>query len=238
MTELLYHRDSYLRSFEAQVRAVDGERLVLDRTAFYATGGGQPHDVGWLLVDGRQHAPVTEVRREGASVWHTAPGHRLHVGARLTGEIDWERRYGLMRTHTALHVLCGVIWRDCGVPVTGGNMEPLRARMDFELAQMRSDFVQKVEDAVNEEIRAGRPIEVRVLPRAEAQRIPDLVRTKIDLLPPDIAELRTVNIVGLDLQADGGTHVANTREVGVVHVVDYKSKGKANKRLVIEVADA
>lgn len=235
MTELLYHRDSMLRQFDAQVRAVDGERVALDRTAFYATGGGQPHDVGWLLQEGRQHAPVTEVRRDGATVWHTAPGHRLQPGGRVHGEIDWERRYKLMRTHTALHVLCGVIWREYGVPVTGGNMEPLRARMDFELAQMRSDFVHTVERLVNEEIRKERPVVVRILPRAEAELIPDLVRTKVNLLPPDIAEIRTVEIVGLDLQADGGTHVANTGEIGAIRVVDYKSKGKSNKRLVIEV---
>ena len=237
MTELLYHDDSYLRSFEAVARVVEGERVALDRTAFYATSGGQPHDVGWLLEAGVGKAPVVEVRREGGMVWHTCPGHGLRPGARLRGEIDWDRRYKLMRTHTALHVLCGVIWRDYGVPVTGSNMEPLRARMDFELAGMRSDFVHAVEKAVNEEIHAGRPIEVRTLPRDEAERIPDLIRTKINLLPPDIAAVRTVNIVGLDLQADGGTHVANTREVGVVRFVDYKSKGKSNKRLVIEVLD-
>jgi len=238
VTELLYHADSYLREFDAAVRLVDGERLALDRTAFYPTGGGQPHDLGWLLRDGRRSAAVTQVARDGATVWHLAPGHGFRAGERLRGEIDWERRYRLMRTHTALHVLCGVIWRDHGVPVTGGNMEPLRARMDFELASMRSDFVLAVEKAVNAEIAAGRRIEVRVLPRAEADAIPDLVRTKVNLLPPGIDMVRVVAIVGLDMQADGGTHVANTRQVGIVKVVDYKSKGRANKRLVIEVLDA
>ena len=238
MTQLLYHLDSYLRAFEATVHRVEGDRIVLDRTAFYATGGGQPHDVGWLLGEGGAQAPITDVTREGDTVWHSAPGHSLRPRAQVRGEIDWERRHKLMRTHTALHVLCGVIWRDYNVPVTGGNMEPLRARMDFELAQIRSDFVQRVELAVNEEIRAARPIEVRILPRAEAEKIPDLIRTKVNLLPPGIAEVRTVNIVGLDLQADGGTHVANTREVGRLRVVDYKSKGKSNKRIVIEIEDA
>ncbi len=238
MTELLFHGDSYLKTFEARVVRVDGERVDLDRTAFYPTGGGQPHDVGWLMVGGAAHAPVTEVQKDGGVVWHTCPGHRLEKGAAVAGEIEWERRHRLMRTHTALHVLCGVIWREFGAPVTGSQMEPLRARMDFELASMRSDFVHAVEKAVQAEIAADRRIEVRSLPRAAAESIPDLVRTKVNLLPAGIATIRIVDIVGLDLQADGGTHVRTTGEVGVIRVVDYRSKGKSNKRLVIEIADA
>jgi misacylated tRNA(Ala) deacylase len=237
MTELLFHKDSYLREFDARVVAVDGERAAFDRTAFYPTGGGQPCDRGVLLVHGAHRAAVDEVRREGPLVWHTAPGHQLAVGDAVHGSLDWERRYGLMRTHTALHVLSAVIWRDYGSQVTGGNMEPLRARMDFELVTMHADFVQAVSAAVEEEIRADRPIAVRSVSRAEAEGIPDLIRTKINLLPADITMVRTVNIVGLDLQADGGTHVARTGEVGAVRVVDYHSKGKANKRIVIEIAD-
>src|SRR5262249_10126068 len=168
----------------------------------------------------------------------TAPGHRLEAGAAVSGEIDWERRHRLMRTHTALHVLCGIIWRDFGAPVTGSQMEPLRARMDFELASMRADFVQAVERTLEQEIRADRRIEVRTLPRREAEAIPDLVRTKVNLLPADLDRIRIVEIVGLDLQADGGTHVHSTAEVGRVRVVDYRSKGKSNKRLVIEIDDA
>ncbi len=238
MTELLFHGDGYLRTFEARVVRVDGDRVELDRTVFYPTGGGQPHDVGWLMANGAAHAPVTAVQKDGGVVWHTCPGHRLEKGAAVNGEIDWERRHRLMRTHTALHVLCGVIWRDFRAPVTGSQMEPLRARMDFELASMRSDFVPAVETAVRAEIVADRRIEVRSLPRAEAERIPDLVRTKVNLLPADIATIRIVDIVGLDLQADGGTHVRTTGEVGVIRVVDYRSKGKSNKRLVIEITDA
>ena len=238
MAELLFHADSYLRDFDAVVRSAEGDRIALDRTAFYPTGGGQPHDVGWLLVEGVPHAPVTEVRREGAHVWHTAPGHALRPGARVRGEIEWERRHRLMRTHTALHVLCGVIWRDYRAPVTGSQMEPLRARMDFELEGMRADFVHAVERAVAAEITAGRRIEVRSLPRMEAERVPDLVRTKVNLLPPEIATIRIVDIVGLDMQADGGTHVRTTNEVGRVRIVDYRSKGRANKRIVIEIEDA
>jgi misacylated tRNA(Ala) deacylase len=171
-------------------------------------------------------------------VWHAAPGHGLGAGCRVHGEVDWERRYALMRTHTALHVLSAVIWRDHGVPVTGSGMEPLRGRMDFELAEMRADFARAIEAATNVEIRADRRIEVRLLPRAEAERIPDLIRTKVNLLPPDIETIRTVEIVGLDLQADGGTHVRSTREIGAVRVVDSRSKGKSFKRLVIVVTEA
>jgi len=181
--------------------------------------------------------PVTAVQREAGRVWHTVPGHGLKNGDRVSGEIEWTRRHQLMRTHTALHILCGVIYRDGGILVTGSAMEPLRARMDFELESMRSDFVAAVERAVAEEIRADRPIEVGMLSRAEAEQVPDLIRTKVNLLPADITVIRTVNIVGLDMQADGGTHVRRTGEVGRVEIVDYRSKGKANKRLVIEVHD-
>ncbi len=140
-----------------------------------------------------------------------------------------------MRTHTALHILCGVMFRDYGVSVTGGDMEPLAARMDFELERMSATFAQEMEAKVNAEIAAARDIRVKVLPREEAFQIPDLIRTKINLLPPDIQQVRTVEIVGLDLQADGGTHVANTREVGRIKVVGHESKGKINKRLRIAI---
>jgi len=238
VTELLYFTDSYLREFDATVTAADERRLALDRTAFYPTGGGQPHDCGWIEPAGGPRLEVVEVRREGPVVWHVTTGHGLAVGARVRATIDWERRYALMRTHTALHVLSAVIWRDHGVPVTGSGMEPLRGRMDFELAEMSADFARAIEAAVAAEIRADRPIEVQLLPRAEAERIPDLIRTKINLLPAGIDTIRTVDIVGLDLQADGGTHVRSTREIGAVRVVDSRSKGKSFKRLVIAVTDA
>lgn len=238
VTELLYFLDSYRQEFDATVSDVDGERVALDRSAFYPTGGGQPHDLGWLTPADGESLAVREVRRVGDRVWHAVPGHALAPGAAVHGRIDWTRRHQLMRTHTALHILSAVIWRDHAVQVTGGGMEPLRGRLDFELATLRADFAAAVEAAVNAEIAADHPIEVRVLPRAEAERIPDLIRTKVNLLPNDLTEIRTVHIVGLDLQADGGTHVRSTREVGVVHVVDYRSKGKSNKRIAIAIEAA
>jgi misacylated tRNA(Ala) deacylase len=235
MTELLYQRDSYLRMFAATVLDVADDRsaLALDRTAFYPAGGGQPHDVG-LLRMGEAMLAVTRVKRQGEHVWHWIHGENPSaVGARVEGEIDWERRYKLMRTHTALHVLCGVVWRDYGAQVTGGNMEPLAGRMDFEFETLHKELVQEIEERVNIEIEQAREVRIDILPRTEAFQIPDLIRTKINLLPEGIKEVRVVEIVGLDLQADGGTHVANAREVGPVRVVRYESKGRINKRLHI-----
>ncbi|MEK9165009.1 MAG: alanyl-tRNA editing protein [Chloroflexota bacterium] len=234
MTDPLYHTDAYLKEFDAIVAAVDGGAVALDRTAFYPGGGGQPNDVGTLTADGRSWA-VTKVRKSGAEVWHEIEGEPPPVGTPVRGALDWDRRYRLMRTHTAMHILCGVIFRDYGASVTGGNMEPLKGRMDFEFETMRLELVKEIEAKVNVEVAAARPTRVKILPRAEAFAIPDLIRTKINLLPDGIAEVRTVEIVGLDLQADGGTHVANTSEVGQIKVVDYKSKGKINKRIEIEV---
>jgi misacylated tRNA(Ala) deacylase len=236
MSEPLYQTEAYLKQFAATVVGADEgqRRIALDRTAFYPGGGGQPCDHGVLVWDAGR-VPVTEVRREGGTVWHTLDGELPPVGAAVAGALDWERRYALMRTHTALHVLCGVVWRDYGAQVTGGNMDPLAGRMDFEFATMRGELVAEIEARCNAEVAAGRPVRVRILPRAEAFQIPDLIRTKINLLPDGITEVRTVELVGLDLQADGGTHVANTREVGSIRVVDYKSKGAMNKRIYIEV---
>ncbi|MEJ2211188.1 MAG: alanyl-tRNA editing protein, partial [Anaerolineae bacterium] len=218
-----------------------GQAVALDRTAFYPGGGGQPHDMGTLAWEGGS-AHVVKVKKQGVEVWHTLkgevpPGDALPKGTAVRGALDWERRYRLMRTHTALHVLCGVVWRDYGASVTGGNMEPLKGRMDFEFETMHKELVAEIEASVNAEIQKEHPVRVAILPREEAFQIPDLIRTKINLLPPAIQEVRTVEIVGLDLQADGGTHVANTREVGPVHVVDYKSKGAINKRIYIELEE-
>jgi misacylated tRNA(Ala) deacylase len=234
MTGYLYQTDSYLKAFDAVVTATDGQLVSLDQTAFYPGGGGQPADHGSLTWDGGS-AQVAKVKRQGAQVWHTLDGQVPAVGTQVQGALDWEWRYRLMRTHTALHVLCGVVWRDYGASVTGGNMEPLKGRMDFEFETMRRELVTEIEASVNSEIAKNHPVRVAILPREEAFQIPDLIRTKINLLPPQIQEVRTVEIVGLDLQADGGTHVANTQEVGPVRVVNYKSKGAINKRIYLEL---
>jgi misacylated tRNA(Ala) deacylase len=235
-TELLYLTDAYLRSFAARVVEVDaeGHRLALDRTAFYPTGGGQPHDTGTL-----GGLPVVEVRKEGDTVWHKLDGEAAlpAVGDEVEGEVDWERRHALMRTHTALHVLCGAIWNEWGKAVTGGNMEPLSARMDFEFDPLPEGFGPRVEDLVNAELAADRKIEVSFLPRDTAVADEDLIRTKVNLIPESVREIRVVDIVGLDKQADGGTHVASTSEVGRIRVTKTESKGKGNKRIRLEVVD-
>lgn len=239
MTDLLYYQDAYQQEFSATVTAVETTagvtRAMLERTAFYPGGGGQPNDLGWLTVNGTRYA-VTAVKKEGADLWHTVAGEpTLASGLTVQGALDWSRRYQLMRTHTAMHILCGVVWRDYGAQVTGGNMDPGEGRMDFEFASLTRDLIGEIEARCNVEIAAARDIHTNILPRAIAFQIPDLIRTKINLLPAGIAEVRTVEIVGLDLQADGGTHVANTREVGQMKVVDYKSKGAINKRIYIKL---
>lgn len=235
-TELLFLRDAYLRAFDATVIAVaeDDFRVALDRTAFYPTGGGQPHDTGAL-----GGLRVADVKKDGDEVWHTLSdgGSLPAVGETVHGEIDWQRRHQLMRTHTALHILCGVIWNEWGTAVTGGNMEPLSARMDFEFDPLPQGFGGTVEKLVNAEIAARRPIEVSFIPRAEAVLDEDLIRTKVNLIPESVGEVRVVDIVGLDKQADGGTHVRTTDEVGRVNVLKTESKGKGNKRIRIEVVD-
>jgi misacylated tRNA(Ala) deacylase len=234
MTDLLYQTDSYLREFTATVTGVDPETraVYLDRTAFYPGGGGQPCDTGVLRADGVTYR-VQEVKRGNA---HIIDGAALPaVGQPVTGALDWERRYKLMRTHTAMHILCGVIWRDYSAAVTGGNMDVNESRMDFEFERLPPEVITAIEQKINAEIAAERAVRVNFLPRDEAFQIPDLIRTKINLLPEGIAEVRTVEIVGLDLQADGGTHVANTREVGHIRITDYKSKGGINKRLYVVI---
>ncbi|MBI4201690.1 MAG: alanyl-tRNA editing protein [Chloroflexi bacterium] len=235
MTDLLYHADSYLKEFTATVTEVIGNTVVLDRTAFYPGGGGQPHDTGLLSGLSGSKMNVVRISRKEGKLLHEVEGTPPPAGAQVTGVIDWERRYRLMRTHTALHILCGVVWRDYGAQVTGGDMQPLQARMDFELEAMSADFAREVEEKVNAEIAAAREVAAGVLPREEAFRHPDLIRTKINLLPPGIQEVRVIDIQGLDVQADGGTHVGNTREVGRVRVVGHESKGRINKRLRIQV---
>jgi misacylated tRNA(Ala) deacylase len=241
----LAYSDAYLATTEARVVAVesgDGGRslVVLDRTVFYPGGGGQPPDAGSILrtADGRQWTVLSARKSSGEIVHELEAGtEQPSVGDVVRVDLDWARRFRLMRTHTALHALCGVVWRDFGAQVTGGNMEPGAGRMDFEFERMSGDLVDEIEAKVNEELAAARDVRVNVLPRDEAFAIPDLIRTRINLLPPGIEEVRTIEIVGLDLQADGGTHVANTREVGQIRVTGYESKGRINKRIRIGLED-
>ena len=242
--EQLCYTDAYARTIEARVAAVEpGEPtvVVLDRTVFYPGGGGQPSDRGLVIraADGRSWTVRGARKVDGEIVHELEPdgGEPPAVGDIVQVDLDWARRLALMRTHTALHALCGVVWRDYGALVTGGNMEPGSGRMDFEFERMSGDLVDAIESTVNAELAASRDVRVNVLPRAEAFAIPDLIRTKINLLPPGIEEIRTIEIVGLALQADGGTHVANTREVGQIHVTGYESKGRINKRIRIELVD-
>jgi misacylated tRNA(Ala) deacylase len=244
--EQLCYTDAYARSVEAQVVSLDagdGGRalVVLDRTVFYPGGGGQPSDKGLLLraADGRTWT-IIGARKAGGEIVHELEpgGEPPAVGDRLQVDLEWARRLALMRTHTALHALCGVVWRDYGALVTGGNMEPGAGRMDFEFERMSGELVGEIEAKVNAELTQGREVRVNVLPRDEAFAIPDLIRTKVNLLPPGIEEIRTIEIVGLDLQADGGTHVGNTSEVGRIRVTGYESKGRINKRIRIELDEA
>jgi len=241
----LCYSDAYLRSVETRVIGLDAgsaTSLLLESTVFYPGGGGQPSDTGSITrpADGA-FWPVRSARKADGEIVHDLdPGDAALAAAPAVGdvvvvEVDWPRRHLLMRTHTALHVLCGVVWRDYGAQVTGGNMEPGAGRMDFEFERMSGELVGEIEAAVNRELAAERDVRVNVLPRDDAFAIPDLIRTKINLLPPGIDEVRTIEIVGLDLQADGGTHVANTREVGRIYVTGYESKGRINKRIRIEL---
>lgn len=246
MGEQRCYVDAYARTVQARVREVAGSDgpplIVLDTTVFYPGGGGQPADRGVILraADGRAWT-VRAARKLGSEIAHelepSADGDLPRAGDAVAVDLDWARRYALMRTHTALHALCGVVWRDYGALVTGGNMEPGTGRMDFEFETMSGDLVGEIEAKVNEELRRAREVRVAVLPREEAFAIPDLIRTKVNLLPPGIEEIRTIEIVGLDLQADGGTHVANTREVGGIRVTGYESKGRINKRIRLELVD-
>jgi len=236
MTALIYQEDSYVKEFEAEVVGHDTDQngVLLDRTAFYPGGGGQPNDIGKLVADDGTEYVVNKVKRGNV---HIIDGDLPTIGTKVVGEIDWDRRYKLMRTHTAMHILCGVVWRDYQASVTGGNMDVLSGRMDFEFEVLDQDLMSEIEAKINKEVEAARDLAVQILPREEAFQIPDLIRTKINLLPEGITEVRTVEIKGLDLQADGGTHVANTREVGTIKLTKYKNKGGINKRLYVEITD-
>ena len=231
MTEELFLGDSYLREFEALVVELSGREVILDRTAFYPGGGGQPPDRGTLGI-GPVHASVVDARREGRQVVHVLDNPIPDTVRELEGSLDWERRYGHMRHHTALHVLSGVIWRNFGAKVTGGQMRSDRARMDFSFPEeWTTGVVGEIERLTNEALAEDRPVKVYELPREEALENPDLIRTQVNLVPERVRMIRIVEIEGLDTQADGGTHVANTGEVGEIEITGHKSKGRQNKRV-------
>ena len=237
-TDQIYLRDAYQRSAETTVIAVRDDAVALDGTVFYATGGGQPHDTGTLADQRGNEWQVGNVRKEGDLIWHWVDAEPPPAGTAVIGTIDWDRRLQLMRTHTALHILCGVIWNEWGVLVTGGNMSPLAARMDFEFGPLPEGFAARVTGLVNDEIAADRPIEVSFLDRGAALADPELIRTKVNLIPESVANIRVVDIVGLDRQADGGTHVASTGAVGRFEITKTESKGKGNKRVRMVLHDA
>jgi misacylated tRNA(Ala) deacylase len=231
MSKELFLKDAYLKEFEALVSDLAGREVVLDRTAFYPGGGGQPADKGTLRV-GPVQAHVVDARREGGDVVHVLDNAIPGTVRKLNGEIDWERRYAHMRYHTALHTLSGVIWKAFDAKVTGGQMRQDRARMDFSFpGEWTAEVVSEIERLTNEALAGERSVRVYELPREEALKNPDLIRTQINLVPERVKTVRIVEIEDIDTQADGGTHVANTREVGSLEITGHKSKGRQNKRL-------
>jgi misacylated tRNA(Ala) deacylase len=232
-----FDTDSYLRQIEATVTQAHDDRVVLDRTVFHPKGGGQAADHGKLFWAGGQ-AQVVDVRYEGDLIWHILEGPTPRQGEHVRGELDWERRHALMKGHTATHILCGVIWRDYRAAVTGAEIDVGKARMDFEFERMSVDFAAEIETKINAEVEADREVRIHILPREEALAIPDLIRNKVSLVPEGIDRIRVVEIVGLDVEADGGTHVARTGEVGAIRIVGHESKGRINKRFRLALSDA
>jgi misacylated tRNA(Ala) deacylase len=231
MTEELFLKDAYLQRFEARVVDLDGREAVLDRTVFYPGGGGQPADKGTLGI-GPVRASVVDARREEGGIVHVLDTAIPVTVRELNGELDWERRYAHMRYHTALHALSGIIWKAFGARVTGGQMRPDRARMDFSFpGEWTVDVVGEIERLTNEALEEERPVRIYELPREEALKNPDLIRTQVNLVPERVRTVRIVELEGIDTQADGGTHVANTREVGELQITAHKSKGRQNKRV-------
>ena len=232
MTDRLYSTDQYARTADATIVDIDPEdgRVLLDRTVFYPGGGGQPHDLGELVL-GDDRLAVTRVAQDGRGVWHWLQGGLPGTGTAVRAEVDWDRRYRLMRTHTAMHALCGVVWERFRSPVTGGNMEPGVGRLDFELPDWDPEDKAPLEAELNAQLAAARPVEIAFLPREVADQDPSLIRTKVSLLPASLTEVRVVDIVGLDRQADGGTHVASTTEVGRVRIAKVESKGRGFRRI-------
>ncbi len=231
MTVELFLKDSYEKEFEARIAKLEGREVILDRTAFYPGGGGQPADKGTLGI-GPVQTNVVDARREGKSIVHVMDRPIPNTVRDLKGALDWDRRSAHMRYHTALHALSGVIWRNFDAKVTGGQMRADRARMDFSFpGEWTAEVVGEIERLTNEALAEERPVRIYELVREEALATPDLIRTQVNLIPERVRTIRIVEIQGLDTQADGGTHVANTREVGEMEITGHKSKGRQNKRI-------
>ena len=233
-TELLFQTDMYLTEFESEITKVDFESnsVWFKKTAFYATGGGQPNDIGTIEVEGKLYH-VVDVKKDGHDIQHVLQEtpFDLQVGQKIRGKIDWDTRYKYQRTHTAMHILCGIIYQEFDSTVTGGQIKELEGRMDFDIERFTPDKVKFIEEKCNEAIKKNYPIKVDFLPREEADKDPDLIRTKVSLIPKEVSVVRTIDIVGLDKQADGGTHVKSTQEVGTMTIKKVENKGKGRKRL-------
>ena len=239
MTEQIYNIDAYKKEIKSTIIEIIEDYFVVDKTIFFPGGGGQPNDFGLIKSD-KDSFEIIKVNWQNGKIAHflsKSDLSKLRVGDEITCILDWERRYKLMRTHTSLHILCGVIWRDYQAAVTGGNMEPLKGRMDFEFPSLSAELTEEIETKINIEVKKDRQITVDLLPREEAFKIPDLIRTKVNLLPDSLKTIRTININGLDLQADGGTHLSSTARVGFIKITGHESKGKMNKRIRISVLD-
>lgn len=238
MTQRIFATDAYATEMQAQIVRTDvgDNRVLTDRSVFYPGGGGQPHDLGYLSI-GDDRIEVVRVTQDSDGIWHWLEGGLPPVGTAVIGAIDWERRFSLMRTHTAMHALCGVIWNRFRSPVTGGNMEPGAGRLDFDLPDWSADFVPVVEAELNEELARQRNVDVSFLPRNAADEDPSLIRTKVNLLPDGIREVRVIDIVGLDRQADGGTHVSDTGQVGRITIPKAENKGRGFRRIRIRLEE-
>ncbi|MHA1990851.1 MAG: alanyl-tRNA editing protein [Candidatus Hodarchaeales archaeon] len=239
MTELLYSKDSYLSNFSAKVSSIEEDgAITLNKTIFYPGGGGQPRDKGFINYKGMEYN-VADIKKKGDTIHHYLEEFhdQIKIGEEINGEIDLELRMKHNRTHTAMHILCGVIYNEYGSTVTGGDFGALSGRMDFDIDNFSKDRIEFIEQKCNEAIKANYPIKIDFLTREEAEKTPELIRTKINLIPKFVQEIRTIDIVGLDKQADGGTHVKTTGEIGKIKVKKIDNKGKGRRRIYLEIND-
>ena len=240
MTKLLYLEDMYNISFEAKITKINEDgSILLDQTLFYPGGGGQPHDQGTMDIGGIRYQ-VIKVKKNGKDVFHyfENPSSALEMGTHIKGKINWDLRHKHSRTHTAMHILCGVIYSVYSSVVTGGDFGALKGRMDFDIDTFKKERLEFIEKECNIAIKKAFPIKIEFLSREEADKIPELIRTKVNLIPKSVKTIRTVDIVGLDKQADGGTHVKNTKEVGRIKIIKADNKGKGRRRIYLEILDS